>query len=127
MRRIISLVILSSMMLHCASRLGILSSFYQQRHIIAHAIGIIREIPIALCSSDYDFNKGLSIQDNDHSETLPAKISHAQEITLFAPNSRFDGTERLHYYLAGTINQPPYLATIFQSPHGKIFQPPKVS
>jgi hypothetical protein len=127
MRRIISLVILCSMMLHCASRLGILSYLYQERHSIAHAVGLIQEIPIALCSSDYDFNQGLSIQDHDDSETLPVTFGHAHEITLFAPHNDFDNTRRSHHYLAGTLNQPPYLITISSSPHFKIFQPPRAS
>lgn len=127
MRRIISLVILCSMMLHCASRLGILSYLYQERHSIAHTMGLIQEIPIALCSSNYDFNKGLSIQDNDDSETLPVTIAHAQEITLFAPDTRAADTGDSHYYFAETINQPSYLVAVLPSPHFKIFQPPRVS
>lgn len=127
MRRIISLVILCSMMLHCASRLGLLSYLYQERHAIAHAVGLIQEIPIALCSSDYDFNQGLSIQVHDDSETQPVTFGHAHEITLFAPDNDFDNTRYSHHYLAGTLNQPPYLATISPSPHFKIFQPPRIS
>lgn len=127
MRRIISLVILCSMMLHCASRLGILSYLYQERHSIAHAMGFIKEIPIALCSSDYDFNKGLSIQDSDNSQSFPVTIAHAQEIILFAPDTRPANTNHSHYYLAETIRPPFYLATVLASPHVKIFQPPKIS
>lgn len=128
MRRIISLVILCSMMLHCASRLGILSYLYQERHSIAQAVGLIQEVPIALCSSDYDFNQGLlSIQDHNDSETLPVTFGHAHEINLFAPDNAFDNTCYSHHYLAGTLNQPPYIATISPSPHFKIFQPPRIS
>lgn len=127
MRRIISLVILCSMMLHCASRLGVLSYLYQERHSIAHAMGLIQEIPIALCSSDYDFNQGLIIQDHGDSENLPVTFGDAREIILFAPNNDFDNTCYSHHYLAGTLNQPPYLAMASPSPHFKIFQPPRTS
>jgi hypothetical protein len=115
------------MMLHCASRLGVLSYLYQERHSIAHAVGLIQETPIALCSSDYDFNQGLSIQDHGDSETLPVTFGHAHEITLFAPDTYASNTNHSHYYLAGTINQPPYLAALVPSPHFKIFQPPKLA
>lgn len=127
MRRIISLVILCSMMLHCASRLGILSYLYQERHSIARAVGLIQEIPIALCSSDYDFNQGLTIQHNDDADEMPVTFGHAHEITLFAPNNDFNDTCYASHYLAGTLNQPPYLATISPGPHFKIFQPPKLA
>ena len=127
MKRVISLVILCSMMLHCASRLGILSYLYQERHSIAHSMGLIQEVPIALCSSNYDFNKGLSIQDNDDSQTLPVTIAHAQEITLFAPDTRAVNADGSHYFFTETINQSSYRVAVHASPHFKIFQPPKVS
>lgn len=81
-RKTFILVILCSMMLHCASRVGFLSYLYGQRHEIAHMLGLIAEVPIAVCSSEYDFNDGLTIlsTDNDEdSQTLPVAL----EIKLF--------------------------------------------
>jgi hypothetical protein len=82
-RRILSIIILISMTLHCASRLGILSHLYQQRHAIAYAIGVVAEMPIALCSSDYDFNDELLIPIEDMGESIPATLQQAPELQLF--------------------------------------------
>lgn len=78
------------MTLHCGSRLGILSYIYQQRHNIAYTIGLISEIPIALCSSDYDVNQGLPIIHQDTSDqSIPPVFSSAHEIVLFVQQHDF--------------------------------------
>lgn len=71
------------MTLHCACRLGILDQLYQQRHAISHAIGLIEEIPIAMCNSDYDFSEGLVIETQQEDSSVPAHIVQANEINLF--------------------------------------------
>jgi len=72
------------MTLHCASRLGVLSYLYEKRHSVAFKIGLIAEVPIAMCNREYDFGKGLVIHDNDSGDsTIPPAIFHAQEIQLF--------------------------------------------
>lgn len=114
------------MMLHCASRLGVLSYLYQERHTIAHTMGLIQEIPIALCSSNYDFNKGLSVQHTDDSEGLPVSIAHAHEITLFAPQYIASDISKGLCFVEVT-RQTPYIATSFHSPYFQIFQPPRIS
>ncbi len=114
------------MMLHCASRLGVLSYLYQQRHAIAHTMGLIQEIPIALCNSDYDFNEGLSVQHIDDSEGLPVSIAHAHEITLFAPDNSASDIHTKGFFVE-TASETPYIATIFHSPYFQIFQPPRIS
>jgi hypothetical protein len=126
MKRIVTLIVLCSMMLHCASRLGILSYLYQQRHAIAHTLGLIQEIPIALCSSDYDFNEGLSVQHTDDSDGLPVSIAHAHEITLFAPDHDASDSNKDLCFVEVT-RQTPYIAPIFHSPYFQIFQPPRIS
>jgi len=72
------------MSLHCATRLGFISYLYQQHQEIAYRIGIIAEIPIAMCSSDYDFGKGLKIENHD-GQSLPPIAYMAHEIILFTP------------------------------------------
>src|SRR6188768_2953536 len=84
MRRTLALLILFSMVLHCASRLGVLSYLYENRNHIANTIGLISEVPIAMCSSDYDFNEGLHIQTADAHPSAPASFLTAHEITLFS-------------------------------------------
>ena len=76
-------IILLSMVLHCAGRLGVISYLYQQRHSIAHSIGLIAEVPIAMCNSDFDFGKGLTFVNVNQDDQLPASMSMAQEINLF--------------------------------------------
>lgn len=82
-RKIFVLVVLCSMMLHCASRMGFLSYLYQQRHEIAYALGLISEVPIAMCSSDYDFSDGLVLQASHDDETSQRTLPMALEIKLF--------------------------------------------
>ncbi len=77
-------LVLLSMVLHSASRLGMLSYLYQQRHQIAYAVGMITEVPIAMCNSDYDFEGGLQFHTTDDSDrTLPPAVLQAKEINLF--------------------------------------------
>jgi hypothetical protein len=49
---------------------------------MAYSMGLITEIPIAVCSSDYDFNKGLHIEVPDSDKGMPG-LALAYEINLF--------------------------------------------
>ncbi|MBT1684990.1 hypothetical protein [Dawidia soli] len=71
------------MMLHCASRVGFLSYLYQQRQEIAFALGLIAEVPIAMCSSDYDFTDDLAVHVSDNDEAARHTLPMAFEINLF--------------------------------------------
>jgi hypothetical protein len=85
MKRAVCIIILMSMVLHCASRLGVLSFLYGKRHNIAFSVGLIAEIPIALCDGDY-FSKQAPLIIVDHDTTdkqLPVQFAHAKEIILF--------------------------------------------
>ncbi len=82
MRKVVGLVILTSMMVHSAGRFGALSFLYEKRQAIAYSIGLIAEIPIAMCSSDYDFGKGLKLEEFSSDHTMPA-FMQAHEINLF--------------------------------------------
>jgi hypothetical protein len=88
MKRMLCAIILFSMMLHSASRLGVLSYLYKQRHEIAFQVGIIAEIPIALCSGQYHADTTLKIQDHEAGKALPM-LSTAQEINLFIQETGF--------------------------------------
>lgn len=70
-------------MLHSAGRLGFLSYLYEQRHAIAFAAGFIDSIPIAICSSNYDFNDTLEFKSGPHEEEVPATLFQGNEINLF--------------------------------------------
>lgn len=81
----VCLLLLLSMMVHCAGRLGIISYLYHQRHAIAHEFGLIAEIPIALCNGDYFAKQApLVIQDSDNKDKqVPFAFIQTREITLF--------------------------------------------
>lgn len=124
MRRILAAVILLSMVLHCASRLGILSYLYKNRNEMAHVVGLISEVPIAMCSGDYDFNEDLNIHHTDTQPGTPISFLTAQEITLFfTPASVIDFN--LQVIPHNQFNQP-YNAGHYPQPLLNIFQPPKI-
>jgi hypothetical protein len=83
MKKALALIILTSMMLHCASRLGLLDYLYQQRHQLAYHAGLISELPIAICSSDHHLTHDLVIIHQDSDQHVPVSLSHAAEIILF--------------------------------------------
>jgi hypothetical protein len=82
LKKLIAHTILLSMVLHCSFRLGLIDHLYQQRHDIVLALGLIKEKPIAMCSSDYDSSEGLQIKTDNNSHSLPSVIQ-AREINLF--------------------------------------------
>lgn len=124
-RRILATIILLSMVLHCASRLGILSYLYKNRNELAYVVGLISEVPIAICSSDYDFNEGLHIQHADTQPGTPVSFLTAPEITLFyIPPFSVD----LHSNLVTEITAfPVYKALASTTSLQAIFQPPRIS
>ena len=122
MKRILVALILFSMVLHSASRLGVLSYLYQQRREIAYAVGIIAEIPIAMCSSDYDLNSGLSIVSADKSDlSTPPALIEAKEIQLFfSRHLSFNNPNRSE----SKINEVFLIEAKYSSPPLSIFHPP---
>ena len=121
-RKILSLAIIISMAFHCASRLGFLSYVYENRNNLAYQAGLITEIPIAMCSSDYDFSKGLSLQQDDSKESTPGGIPNAIEIILFAPAEPFNLPSSLPF-LKSKINKC-FQIVEYTGPQFEIFLPP---
>ena len=114
--------ILVSMALHCGCRLGLLDQLFQKRHEIAYAIGLIEEIPIALCSSDYEFNTGLKIETHDDFPSIHYSMVHAKDISPFFI-SRYELHRRQERLLAdsNTTSYPDLYRLVLVSP---IFHPP---
>jgi hypothetical protein len=83
LKKSLSIVILISMVLHCSSRLGFLSYLYEKRHTIAYSAGLIAEIPIAICKSDYSFKKSFKIHHDDSEQNIPPGLVATFEINLF--------------------------------------------
>jgi hypothetical protein len=85
MKKAVCILILFSMVLHSASRLGVISYLYGKRHDLAYRVGLIAEIPIAICNLDH-FSKQVPLVISDHDTTdkqLPVQFSQAKEINLF--------------------------------------------
>lgn len=124
MRKAVTLLILWSMTLHCASRLGVMSYLYQQRHSIAYSLGIIAEIPVAMCTGDYDFGKGLVIEEHHPSEsTVPPAFFQTQEINLYlSPFSFFETSP--HWLTVGNDKAMMTEDNNYPSPPVSIFHPP---
>lgn len=125
MKRTGALVILFCMMLHCAGSLGLLSHLYQQRHVIAYNLGIIAEIPIALCSSDYHSSKRLHITEPSSEDELPAAIFHFREVNLFQEQAT-DQPEPA-FFLINQYRLPSVFWHDYASPASPIFHPPSFS
>jgi hypothetical protein len=123
LKRGIIAVILFSMVLHSASRVGFLSYLYQQRHQIAHSLGFIDQVPVAVCNSDYDFNHDLTIASADESDsTLPSAMLMANEIHLFFIKHTVDIRPQLNFLRENTI--PGVVERIYLPPTLSIFHPP---
>ncbi len=123
MRRALCLAILVSMALHCAGRLGLLAYLYQNRHEVAFTLGLIKEVPIAVCSTDYEGDKTLIVTAQDDTDkSLPTAISQAHEINLYferaivnhSPQFTWLATDRL-----SSLTETPYTP-----PLRDIFHPP---
>lgn len=82
-KRIFAIVILLVMTVHCAGRLGVISYLYQQKNTIAQTIGLISELPIAVCSGDYDFDGGFQFVEATDESSTPPIVFQAKEVNLF--------------------------------------------
>jgi hypothetical protein len=123
-KRLLVYLVLTSMILHYAGRLGILDSLYQQRHSIAYNLGLIAEIPIAICNGDYDFDKRLNFHSgDDHQDKIP--VNHQPtEITLFICNESLNIVSCVLVFQQSEGTS--YNIHHYKSPDLSIFQPPKV-
>lgn len=112
------------MMLHCAGRIGLLSYLYEQRHHIALALGMIDEIPMTMCSYEYNPNDGLIIHEHHPSqEAIPPVLFSSQEIHLFLHHP---GEIPTNPMLVGmmTKNQTNVIEGKYLQPARAIFHPP---
>ncbi len=82
--RVISILILVSMTLHCLSRLEVVSYWYANRHDISYSLGLRAERVIAICKGNYFQNAHLKIEEGAEGRTS-AELVQAQEILLGCP------------------------------------------
>lgn len=121
-KRAITIIILLSMVLHCASRLGVLTYLYEQRHHIAFNAGLIAEIPIALCNSDYHFQKELTIDDQQEDDSLPVTVGQAHEIILYLQETKVHLTASLLFMKDDAFTL--FVESEYPPPPTSIFHPP---
>ena len=109
------------MTLHCASRLGFLDQLYKNRHKIAYTMGLIAEIPIAMCNRDYDFNDALVIEIDDNESLLYGFLS-ANEINLFYKETILSVSHCLPFITC--LIKKPFLSGKYSSELFPVFHPP---
>lgn len=110
-------------MLHCAARMNFLSYLYERRQDIALSLGLIDEIPIAMCQHDYDFDKGLTIVTHDTNESrLPSPFLNAREIILFCQNSMINVDPRPEISITNPVTH--LRKKKYTPPEFPIFHPP---
>lgn len=123
MKRTLIYLVLTSMILHCSARLGLVSYIYENRHVIAFQLGLIDEIPIALCGSSYEFDQGLHIQvPHESDKSLPVSLPQAREINLFIESIIVPSSAELSLL---SINRlPVVIEKEYTSPDYSVFHPP---
>jgi hypothetical protein len=82
-KKLTAYIILLSMTLHCACRLGVIDRVYKKRNEIAFAMGFIAEIPISICSSDYKTTHSFKLDKSDVNEAVPGLVFKTEYINLF--------------------------------------------
>lgn len=116
-------LILISMMLHCAARMNFLSYLFEHRQEIAFSLGLIDEIPIAVCKHDYDSDRSLKIETHETEKSgLPATLFQAREIILFIHFSLIDINPRPEISMADHVTLLPQKK--YTPPGFSIFHPP---
>jgi hypothetical protein len=109
------------MVLHCASRLGVLSEVYQNRYDILYAVGAIDEMPITSCDGSYFFEKDFKVSESE-SSNVPIQFSAAQEIQLTLPE---ESNVNLTASAAIIVKRNSvYLFSFYSSPSLDILRPP---
>lgn len=120
MRKLIAIVVLMSMTMHCAGRLGVLSYLYKNQEVIVQTLGLEIEHVISLCSSKYA----------PHEFTFPVEkkqsyeIAAAFEINLNVPVTPLS-CKRFHF-IPQEKPEKIYI-TYFQVDLLEVFQPPSLA
>jgi len=124
-RKFLAALVLFAMILHCSCRLGFLNLIYQNRQQISLSLGLISEMPIAMCNSDYDFGHELKVQLSDETASpLPPLLIQAREIILFFDFENLLITFESAFVFAGRFSS--YPEHTYATPLIDIFQPPRV-
>lgn len=85
MKKVMVVVVLLSMALHCGARLGIIDRIYKERFHLALSFGFIEEIPITECSGNHSLTS-ITIKDMVTDDAPISATFFTQEINLFPPS-----------------------------------------
>ncbi|MFM7859348.1 MAG: hypothetical protein ACKO96_47350 [Flammeovirgaceae bacterium] len=120
-RRVISILILASMIIHCASRLGWMDYIYANRHSIAYTLGISAERVITSCGfsyhQDHSFAFRQAADDTSHPELVKAQEIHLFLVLKLEPSlqpTRLIINQPLQAYFFEEYNL--YFSDIFHPP-----------
>lgn len=121
-RRLVSVLIVVSLMAHFAARTGFLAFIYEQRHEIARLVGLADELPITECGSSYYDDHGLIIHTTDSHESVPPALTKAPDINFFLKMP--DTLVPLHRKTCCTPGDHT-LVRSYERPYPDPFQPPR--
>jgi hypothetical protein len=82
-KKTIVYIILLSMVVHCGCRLGFIDHLYNKRQEIAYVLGLITEIPMSVCGSNYEHPKTFEVEIHTDSHSVPPLVIKAEAINLF--------------------------------------------
>lgn len=116
--------LLLSMALHCACRLGVLDELYERRHQIAVSLGLLAEVPIAVCGHKYDPGTSLKVNTQQQNAQLPSTVFQSQEIKLFFASALL--SVRPDYYPLTSHGWRDCGMAKYPSPDVSIFHPPSL-
>lgn len=130
-KKTISLLLLSSLFLHCACRLGITTFFYLNQPYIAQELCINRFEPASACEGSCYLNEMLNKVEKEKSE-FPEQLHNIQEILLYyftgtpltfklftaqsTQSWMVTGPERWDYRRGKELFKPPRLLFFFPTP-----------
>jgi hypothetical protein len=127
LKRILVILILGSLSLHCASRLGVIYYLFNQnsKESFLLSIGLIDEISISICSNDFQPKNRVYLENTQETTTRIPILPSAEEIHLFISHSEVSILDALAKKLQ--LHITPYLTLATDGFNSDSFQPPENS
>lgn len=122
-KRVISLVVLFSLVLHFSSRTGLLDYAYARRHAVAQLLGLIAERPIAECSSLYAPDSKLLQSTAAEHESAPPVLIRAGDVNFVLTTVKT--VPAPEYFLFYTTARHHYVLGDYESPLQSLYRPPR--
>jgi hypothetical protein len=113
------------MTLHCATKLGVIDHLYRNRHHIGIALGMLSEMPVAMCGSQYNHPTKIIVSPVDkdcENHPLSLKIN---EINLYCTENSIQVGYTAFFECELSFSSSVNLYQYFS--HRPIFHPPTFS